>query len=129
MNYVQLNKLLPYLGEQAERVFGLPPDKDERGKVRCVVNERCKYTTTVTLHQDNVLTEWLPETSITVRLYHDARMAEVLSFQKDRQIKPSYPYPNKNMYQPDEKWQHNHFLGEWLSYCLHYGSEINPVDF
>ena len=32
-----------------------------------------------------------------------------------------YPYPNEQMLQPDEKYQLNHFLGEWLGYCQRHG--------
>jgi len=58
---------------------------------------------------------------MTIRLYHDARMAEVLSTQDIRQVKPRYDYPNNKMHQQDEKQQTNQFLNEWLHLCLHLG--------
>lgn len=59
--------------------------------------------------------------TMVVRLYHDARMAEVISSQNVRQIKPRYDYPNTDMHYPDEKKQINLFLKEWLQLCLQLG--------
>ena len=59
--------------------------------------------------------------SMVLRLYHDARMAEVISSQDIRQVKPRYDYPNSDMHQPDEKHQINLFLNEWLQLCLRLG--------
>jgi len=56
-----------------------------------------------------------------IRLYHDARMAEVISNQDIRQVKPRYDYPNSKMHLPDEKEQINQFLKEWLQLCLKLG--------
>ena len=58
---------------------------------------------------------------MSIRLYHDARMAEVISSQDIFQVKPRYDYPNKNMHQQDEKQQINQFLNEWLHLCLEHG--------
>lgn len=60
-----------------------------------------------------------------VRLYHDARMAEIISNQGVKQIKPRYDYPNKKMHLPDEKQQINFFLKEWLQLCLQLGHEYS----
>lgn len=58
---------------------------------------------------------------MTIRLYHDARMAEVIETQDIRQVKPRYDYPNSYMHQQDEKQQTNQFLNEWLHLCLRLG--------
>jgi uncharacterized protein YqiB (DUF1249 family) len=52
-----------------------------------------------------------------VRIYHDARVAEVLACQGIHSFQPFYPYPNPKMLQPYEKRRVNYFLGEWLSHC------------
>lgn len=54
---------------------------------------------------------------LEVQVYHDARMAEVVSAEHTRRLRSIYPYPNEAMHQPDEKAQLNLFLGEWLSHC------------
>lgn len=111
-------------------------DKEQVGEQRCFfisdflsyrvkVNEVTKYTTLMTISQEaNIhgynLTE-LFRPKMVVRLYHDARMAEVLSNQNVKQIKPRYDYPNDKMHLPDEKQQINYFLKEWLQLCLKLG--------
>ena len=59
--------------------------------------------------------------SMVIRLYHDARMAEVISSQDIQQVQPRYDYPNVKMHHPDEKEQMNLFLKEWLQLCLRLG--------
>ena len=111
-------------------------DKEQVGEQRCffisdflsyriTVNEVTKYTTLITINQEaNIrgynLTE-LFRPKMVVRLYHDARMAEVISNQDVQQIKPRYDYPNDKMHLPDEKQQVNYFLKEWLQLCLKLG--------
>lgn len=98
------------------------------------VNEVTRYTSLITFEQidhqqkevdknksenKTILHSYHPRMSI--RLYHDARMAEVISSQDIHQVKPRYDYPNKHMHQQDEKQQINQFLNEWLHLCLMYG--------
>jgi len=141
-NYLLLLKLMPDIQVDDEVDFGLAPLQHTFGYINISVTERCKYTTTVSLTQTNnprsksVADDqdlgseaWLQESTMSIRLYHDARMAEVLSFQKQGRIRPSYEYPNQKMFQRDEKAQLNQFLGEWLNYCLRVGQVLdNPMD-
>ncbi len=90
------------------------------------VTECCPYTTTLRISQEHCL-PWLPVPSMEVRVYHDARMAEVVGAQNARRFRSIYAYPNAAMHQPDEKAQLNLFLGEWLSHCLACGHELEPV--
>lgn len=53
-----------------------------------------------------------------IRLYHDAKVAEVLSSQHTAKLEPSYEYPNIKMHQRNEKQMVNVFLAEWLHFCL-----------
>lgn len=98
------------------------------------VKEVTRYTSLVSISQDapaivstlNMANEPSPLTalfrpSMIIRLYHDARMAEVISSQDIRQVKPRYDYPNEDMHHPDEKQQINLFLNEWLHLCLRLG--------
>lgn len=66
---------------------------------------------------------------MSIRLYHDARMAEVLSTQDIKQVKPRYDYPNNHMHQQDEKQQINQFLNEWLHLCLDLGQVKLAIHF
>ncbi|MBL4794554.1 MAG: DUF1249 domain-containing protein [Pseudomonadales bacterium] len=133
-NYCKLNRLLPFLHEEDTRTFGVETTTADGEyqitQICCQVIERCKYTTTLSLIQESSLANWFPKPTLIVRMYHDARMAEVLSFQRNRYLDANYNYPNRKMYQPDEKAQNNAFLGEWLSHCLTNGvsSEIVTIE-
>lgn len=111
-------------------------DKEQVGEERCffisdflsyrvAINEVTRYTTLLTINQEaningyNLASLFRPK--MVVRLYHDARMAEVISNQDVNQIKARYDYPNDKMHLPDEKQQINFFLKEWLQLCLQLG--------
>ena len=89
-----------------------------------VVKEVTPYTSLLTFEQKTP-TQQLSKHSyhprMSIRLYHDARMAEVISSQGIQQVKPRYDYPNKHMHQQDEKQQINQVLNEWLQLCLAHG--------
>lgn len=85
------------------------------------IREQTKYTTLLSLSLILPLHKWLPLPDLTVRLYHDVRMAEVITADRHRQLDARYSYPNPNMHQPDEKHQLNKLLSEWLQHCLSAG--------
>ncbi len=120
-NYLRFLRLLPTMDEHNEWSFAVELPSDQLSEVVIAVTERSRYTTTVSLTQASHVGEWVPEPTITVRLYHDARLAEVLSYQKNHRIRQSYEYPNAKMYHRNEKAQLNAFLGEWLDSCLKSG--------
>ena len=115
------------------RILG---DREQVGEQRCFfisdflsyrvkVSEVTKYTTLVTIYQETNIHGYnlaeLFRPKMVVRLYHDARVAEVISNQDVQQIKPRYDYPNDKMHLPDEKQQVSYFLKEWLQLCLQLG--------
>ena len=104
-----------------KREFEVSSNGVEKIRVRLEVLERFKYTMTMAVTQRGGESEWLSGPTVTVRLYHDARMAEVVDFRRLKQLRSVYEYPNTNMYQVDEKAQLNEFLSEWLSSCLAHG--------
>lgn len=83
--------------------------------------ELCKFTTTIKIeHVSDTALGWL-RPQFEVRLYHDARLAEVVSCQQVRRFKAVYDYPNLEMMQPDEKRQINLLLRDWLMLCQRQG--------
>lgn len=81
--------------------------------------ERSRYTLLLGIQQ-----VFLPEQQhllsdlhFKVRLYLDAKLAEVVSYQGQQAREPRYPFPNKRMFYPDEKRQINLVLYDWLSHC------------
>ena len=123
-NYAKLNALLP-VGHEV-------------GDVRCyqavnmvyqlTVNEVTKYTTLIDICQSDAMPVF-PLPKMSVRLYHDARVAEVCASGDFSRVKAKYDYPNTKLLQKDEKFQLNKFLGEWLTFCLKTGISCSPIAF
>jgi uncharacterized protein YqiB (DUF1249 family) len=92
--------------------------------------EVTRYTSLLTIDQlSENAQQSLLHPSMQVRLYHDARLAEVISSQGIARLKPRYDYPNEAMHHPDEKWQVNSFLHDWLKMALAHGQaavDIKP---
>ena len=131
-NYLRLVKLAPDLDDHEQRVLALIV-ADRSVTVRIRLLERGPYTSLIEVSQhpwlDGLVFD-LPAPRLLVRMYHDARSAEVVEFQAGRQFRPVYPYPNDEMRQRDEKAQINRFLAEYLSACLYHGvAEDAPVVF
>ncbi|WP_339640669.1 DUF1249 domain-containing protein [uncultured Porticoccus sp.] len=127
-NYLRLMKLFPDMANGGERRVGLRHDSEH--VLRLIAREQTAYTTLLELSQgarDGGRDGWFKLPILMLRLYHDARVAEVLSWEGVRQIRPRYDYPNRQMYHQDEKAQWNRFLGEWLSHCLKYGYHLEPL--
>jgi uncharacterized protein len=134
-NYARLHKLLTqHFDKQIEDQQG-----DEyrfmmhRGEQQWLnqlrIVERSPYTTTLQLSQVPVANSspWLHMPRLTVRMYHDAKLAEVLAWEGHRRLRPRYEYPNQAMYHNDEKLQVNQFLGEWLKISLERGLHIAQI--
>ena len=127
-NYVRLMKLFPEMMESEERKIGFCHDGDH--VLTLTVLEQTRYTTLIKFGLVSVIVgarPWLRLPVLTLRLYHDAQVAEVLSFEGVRHIEPRYEYPNKDMHHQDEKAQWNLFLGEWLSHCLEHGYDVESL--
>ncbi len=115
-NYLRALKVLPeeVVGEQ--RVVDL-----SAARYSITIENVSKYTTDVSIEQLAAVSTHLPHFTLLVRLYHDAKVAEVIHRDYHRRIKPSYGYPNPDMHQKDEKYQLNAFLADWLMVCLEKG--------
>jgi uncharacterized protein YqiB (DUF1249 family) len=121
-NYAKLNALLPRQPKVGEsRTYQVQAQIYQINVV-----EITRYTTLVDVFQcDQTPTFPLPH--MTVRLYHDARVAEVCASEKIKVIKAVHDYPNNKMMQKDEKHQLNQFLGDWLTFCLKMGISREPL--
>lgn len=116
-NYLRLLKVLP------EEIVGSQREIELCNVLYVVGIHGCEaYTTDITIKQTSKASNLLPSFDLSVRLYHDAKVAEVIQHNYHHKIKPSYGYPNPNMHQKDEKYQLNAFLGDWLMACLENGT-------
>lgn len=125
-NYLRLMRLFPQWDSWDEREFALDIGQHEQ-LIVLRVTERNPYTTMLEVSQRESLLSWSPGINLQVRVYHDADMAEVVAWNRHRNVQPRYGYPNTYMHQPDEKAQMNAFLGEWLTQCLQHGRAAEPV--
>lgn len=115
-NYIFMRRLLPdpdRSGDLGVSRAGDTPD------LHLEVLERCPYTTSVLLthfFDEGAEPEVTP--NLRVRIYHDARVAEVLpesrirGFRYWRDSEP--PAPGTLVW----RWEVNRFLNRWLRYCL-----------
>ena len=120
-NYQRLCKLINLMQGSEIARFGLHTGMQYLGDVEIKRLEVFTYTETVGLEQTASVGKWLNNPQMTVRLYHDARVAEVISCCRYQRVQPVNDYPNKFMHHPDEKDQINSFLADWLNFCLQHG--------
>ncbi|EGN76199.1 hypothetical protein A28LD_0279 [Idiomarina sp. A28L] len=81
-----------------------------------------RYTT------DLVITQVAPDVAdylqarFLVRLYHDAKMAEIIDYQGQERLTALHPANlEQARHQKDEKFQLNRHLAEWLRLCFRQG--------
>jgi len=118
-NYIRLRQMIACLPAGDEPVVSR---LDGALDLHLRVLERSRYTTTL------LLTYWFedgegafPAPEIRVRLYHDARLAEVLSCGRRRGRRDALYDRTRRPYSLDQKWSMNRFLQKWLGYCLRQG--------
>lgn len=123
-NYLRLQMLINH--DESQELFLL---EEGGNRVRIDINiEPCsRFTDTVTLTRMTEISSWLPSFCITVRVYHDAKMAEVIESQGYRVPLFRPYYPNRLLMQEDEKYQANVFLGECLLQCLQLGQSVDSI--
>lgn len=84
--------------------------------------DRAPYTTTLllTYHFDRAQDE-AAEPNACLRVYHDARMVELVSHSRRRRLSGVQPW--RTGYAPDlyRRWEMNRFLYKWLRFCTYQG--------
>ena len=114
-NYVCMLKLLPDC-DTLDLSYHF--DVSNKLKYRIQIIDSSRYTSTIEMSQLSANTPMFLQPKMRIRLYHDAKVAEVLAAQRTSQLKAVYEYPNLNMHQRNEKFMVNVFLAEWLHFCL-----------
>ncbi len=122
-NFAQLRRLLPRNDEVGQTVTYQVTNATYQLKIL----ESTRYTSLVEIKQTAPAVSYWSLPSMSVRLYHDAMVAEVCASQQIFRFKARYDYPNKKLHQRDEKHQINQFLADWLRYCLAHGAMPVPV--
>lgn len=118
-NFVRLKRLIPALrqlhGAHQSQVQG-----DCRLSLR--IEEHAAYTTTFNLTYlfDTGAGEFA-DPDLQVRVYHDARLAEVLDCARQPRHRVLASLRTNLRGQINERWQRNIMLNKWLDYCVDCG--------
>ena len=128
-NYLRLHCLFPNMESEDCTVFGVKGRMENGAIVTIRIMERCPYTTMLAVKvesdEDRPFIRW---PSLSLRMYHDVKSAEVVEFERHRNFRYRYPTPNRQMFMPDEKSQINRFLGELLTFCIAHGHSLTQVE-
>lgn len=76
--------------------------------------ENTQYTQLIEISRVIETSQLIDTPKVVVRVYHDAKLAEVLTSRQIYRLRAVYDYPNIRMYHRDEKYQVNAFLEELL---------------
>ena len=117
-NYIKLRCLIPDMHMADVMISQVAGYSD----LHLSVKERCKYTTIINLtYQFKKQKALVFQPNLTIRIYHDAKTAEVQnSCNRSHQI-------NSKRGSLEHQWQLNRFLYKWLSYCLHQGHQFVSI--
>lgn len=125
LNYARLQKLFPLMHSHDHHQLDVTTERQDFGAVHFTVQERAPFTTHLSITRPQH--QWSANWQMIVRIYHDAKLAEVIECQAHSRIRAVNDYPNTYMQQPDEKMQLNIFLGEWLQHCLNHGHSAEKI--
>jgi uncharacterized protein YqiB (DUF1249 family) len=122
VNYHRLMRLFPDYEQRSDWDFAVGDVT-----VALEVTARGRYTTDMRLRYHSATPRVWAGSYFDLRLYHDARMAEIVHCSTSRRFEARYRYPNPDMLQRDEKYQQNRFASELLSFCLTHGRSADTV--
>ena len=121
-NYLLFSQILPSLNQESIFSFGLPMKNLKLNKVSISLNKISKFTSDIKVCFSAELSK---EIEIEVRLYHEAKMCEVIRFQGFHQSLISIlPSQKKFGFTKDEKYQWNSFLNKFLTICRESGRSL-----
>jgi len=105
-------------------------DTDGRTQLEVAVLERARYTTSLALTRYfHAGSDLLPDLMMRARLYHDARVMEVIEYQECQRLPAPYEIAHAGRFNRDERRQSNHLLNELLRHCLVFADlEIGEPD-
>ena len=109
-NFIRLSNLLTnFIYDEYE--FEATVNETESQYISFLVLERTKYTLSIEAKQNNKIAP-LSIFTLRIKVFIDARMAEVSSYQSEKPL--PFFYKKSAIQSKDEKNQQNRFLTEWL---------------
>tara|TARA_A100001037_G_scaffold155565_1_gene140233 strand:- start:2074 stop:2562 length:489 start_codon:yes stop_codon:yes gene_type:complete len=124
-NYYRFMELFPGIAHE-KRAKVVVTIGGRQSEVSIEILEQSPYTSLVSMSclPDEI---WQLTKPLIVRLYHDARSAEVVEYQKNGYFRAKYEQTNSEGRLPDEKGQMNRFLSEILIFCAKYEIKANDA--
>lgn len=124
-NYIRLAWLVPSLHTieqpQVSTVAGDCP-------LHLAVDERCRYTTTLRLtYIFDGADGPLADPDLQIRVYHDARLAEVQSCARWHRHSILESLRSQLAQQLGDRWLRNVMLNKWLDYCVERGHSFPNI--
>lgn len=93
------------------------------------VLERARYTTTLRMtyffEEDGA---WVPDPDLRIRIYHDARLAEVMACTPRPRHEALRGFDAGAGAELSRRWTRNVMLNKWLEYCLDRNHRFRPRD-
>lgn len=123
-NYAWLQKLFPY--NETRQMYHLHIGDKIKSEIYCEHLPLGPFTSELLLQQEVDASPWLSLPRVKVRLFHDAKMAEVKDYNKKEVQRLIYHQPNPK-FQRYEKEAINRFLGEWLYNCQESGYQLTEI--
>lgn len=121
-NYLRFKRLVTDLDAITDQAISVVPGCLD---LHLQILERSKFTTTVCMTYHFFENQQLiAEPNLKLRIYHDARLVEVLAghLKHGRQRLDHLPATALQL-----KWRLNRLLYKWLGYCLYLGHEFSGV--
>lgn len=115
-NYRKLFSLIPDLLAYHDHAIGQAAN---HSALHLDVIDRSPYTVTVQLtYRFKKNLEELMEPAVRIRLYLDAKLAEVISDHARSAVPLVFKDPGLSLEIMNYKWRLNYFLQKWLDHCL-----------
>lgn len=122
-NYQKLFKLIPDLLVYRNHAVGYAVN---HSALHVDVIDRSPYTMTVELtYRFNKNLSELMEPAVRIRLYLDAKLAEVISDHARAAVSLVFKDPGHSYEIMHYKWRLNYFLHKWLDHCLNKNYQFN----
>lgn len=115
-NYQKLFRLIPNLCSLHAAAIG---HTERQPALYLDIVERNRYTLTIELsHCFNQSFDQLMEPALKIRIYLDAKLAEVIRDHDRPAVERIYQNPGQLLEIQEYKWRLNYFLQKWLDHCL-----------
>ena len=124
-NYHKFLRLIPDIHQINTSAIGQFPNKPS---LHLKIIERTAYTLTVQLtHCFQDAPDEFIEPAVKIRLYGDAKLAEVLRDHSRIDVFKAIADAGQSKKIMDYKWSLNYLLGKWLDYCLQTDYQFETV--